>query len=76
MFITYKALKIEPKGGIDVGGRGSGRGGVNVPWGVYSMSVPPAPEGIECKMQKLMSAFRMEADGETAWRVVTTADGG
>ena len=71
MFITYKALRIEPKGEIVVT-----RGGVNVPWGVYSMSVPPAPPGIAQLMQKLMSAFGMQADGEVAWRVITTADGG
>ena len=71
LFMTCKPLTMYPGGGVQVG-----RGAVNVPWGVSTMTVPVAPPGVAEQMQRLMAAFGMNAEGEAAWRVITAADGG
>jgi len=75
LFITYKTLRMHPGGSLAVGHeRGVGR--ANVPWGVTSMTIPAAPPGVAQQMQRLMTAFGMEAEAEIAWRVITVADCG
>lgn len=72
VFMTYKPLTITPEGeGIN-----AGRGGSNIPWGVYSMAFPTVPPGVLQNMHRLMSAFGYTPDGEIGWRVITVADGG
>ncbi|MEC7281438.1 MAG: hypothetical protein VXU50_05180 [Verrucomicrobiota bacterium] len=72
LFMTYKPLTRFPEGE----GTEAGRGGSNIPWGVYSMAFPTAPPGVVQNMHRLTSAFGYTPDGEVGWRVITVADGG
>eukprot|EP00941_MAST-03F_sp_MAST-3F-sp1_P002836 g2836.t1 len=70
LFMCYKK-KVELGGGIHLG-----RGGVNCPWGVASMKVPPQPVGVGVKMERLVKEFGYEAEDDLAWRVISVSDGG
>ena len=72
LFMTYKPVKMIPDGeGIH-----AGRGGSNIPWGVYSMAFPTIPHGVVQNMHRLLSAFGFTPDGEIGSRVITVAEGG
>merc|ERR1711970_315685 len=58
-------------GGMDFGCRGGISG---VPWGVQAMKVPAVPTGAAQKMERLVKAFGLEAEGDPDWRVITAAD--
>lgn len=69
LFMTYKPLKMVPDGGMTVT-----RGGLNIPWGVYSMAFSTAPSNVLQNMHRLLSAFGYTPDGEVGWRTITVAD--
>ena len=59
-FIRYKPLEKASEGSLNPDGHAR----VNIPWGVASMTVPAAPPGVAQQMERLMSAFGLEAEGE------------
>ena len=81
-FLTWKEAPTFPVSSFSSGGRSPdgwvdlGRGGVNVPWGVASLAVPPVPAGVAQKFQTLCQAFGLEMEGEPAWRMISVAGGG
>jgi len=61
--MSYGGMNFDPRGGIH-----------GVPWGVQAMKVPAVPTGAAQKMERLVKAFGLEAEGDPGWRVITAAD--
>jgi len=72
LFVTYKPLHQSSGGSLEVGHNRD----VNVPWGVNFMTASAAPDGVAQKMEQLVKAFGLEAEGDPGWRLITQADGG